>query len=555
MTTSEDIKRAFLEDARKVTTPKGRGELVSQWAIQLNVSKATLYRWLADSGIAPTRISTGGRKPRHTISDEVMEKILGLIHKTKRKTGKATLCYEDAIRGAEDLRWIKPGSLTVPQLVYWARKNGLLRRDILAKAPHLDLSSDHPNQCHQLDWSICLQWDFGDRGRPMKFLSWTQQLEKNKIVEVAKRRQYTIWRGLIVDHYSGAFFLRYFLVPGESAKMTLDFLEEVWFAHTNRALIFHGLPDILLTDRGPGHTSSFVRNLCRAYEVKLQFHQPGAPNVKGSVEVHHNIVETRFESRLQLAPPTDIIELNRRADDFQVEWNSGRTFNRHGQPRFQMWQQNIAGHLYIPNSPQQFRDAARSEPQSRKVDANGIIHWKGKLYEIPAEFKRLTGKKIEVVVMPRRQPAVAVGFKEEWRLAYPIRHDKAGFRADAKPISKVHRVPIDRAESFRRSTDKTELPPARVHRMTEDEKRSVVRQYPLPTAVVRTGDPSGVIKYEPKEAIRLVIEAIPDMSFDLRAKLSDELRPRENITDAELDEIIVRYHGLIEPIQTGYSAG
>ena len=76
----------------------------------------------------------------------------------------------------------------------------------------------------------------------------------------------------------------------------------------------HGLPRILYTDPGPANTASLITNFCKQLDIRLIHHAPGAANATGAVEVHQDIIEKQFESRLRFMDVPDVAFLQGEAD-------------------------------------------------------------------------------------------------------------------------------------------------------------------------------------------------------------------------------------------------
>jgi len=564
MQVDSELKSRFIAAARRANTPAERKQLLNDWEKLLGKSRSTLKRWLAESLVPPTRISTGGRPNTTDVSDQVITSIMHQVQKGRRKTGDDNTPYEIALHLAEQRGIIKPGELSVSKFIYRVKKLGLLKKQILTVQPHIPRRSEFSNQLQQFDWSVCLQWDFGDRGRPLEFLSWTEQLEKNKIFEQVRRRKYTIWRALLVDHYSGSFFLKYYLITGESALNTLVFLQDAWMPHNNRALKFHGIPKILLTDKGPGNTALVMRNLCTAFGIQLRFHKTGVPRAKGAVERSHYLVQQHFESMLHAAPPADINELNRRAEDWQVQFNANRLHTRHHKTRFKFWADHLIykgeNMLRVPQSAEMFRNAASKPAGDFRVAHDGAISVDGCRYAIPRKLWESGVSRVHGILNPFYKDAVLVSVdKKTYYIAKKLFNNEAGFRADAASIVAARPAPVDYAESFRREAEIAQLPAAKISRMTADQKHAVDRQYPLPVPTLQSPIAAVVEPHiDLLDAKMKIFKQLHGISDELIADLKNELAAYpDGITATQLREFIVKYRSLIDQAsgQTLSSAG
>jgi len=552
----DPVRRNLIERYIAAPTPRDAGKVVAEYARQTGVDKSTIYRILINEGVKRKRISAGGRPRTTSVTTEQIEQIAVLIQQTKKRGGYIRIDYETAIAVAERQGVIPPGSLTVAQLKYYLEQEGLLKRDLLRPPPTIPRRSDYPNQLHQFDWSVCAQWDFGDKGKPLQFVHWSQASDPNKSIQRAKSRQYHLWRGLLVDHYTHAFYLEYFLIPGESAFATIQFLENAWFRHQNEALVFHGLPDRLVADRGPGNTSEMLKNVCRTFGITLIPHATGRPWAKGSVETGHGLIERKFESQLRFDPARDLADLNRRAQDFMIRFQTVNVLGRVSMPRYNFWSQNIADHLRVPPSRELLRAAAISKPETRKVSNFGAISVDGIQFILPPEFKRLAGKRVSVIRNPFQAPNLVVGYEDEYRLARPIRKDHAGFSRDARSVLDTRAALPDHAEAVRQAADAAEPRYAQMQRLTADAKQHVARtlaaqpgRHQLPV------QQPPEVKFSRDDARARVISAVPGITAEMKQSLAAEIDGA--ITMQQIRDLVERYKGLIADVlpKTNLSAG
>jgi transposase InsO family protein len=567
MTKDPKILNTLEADARAATTPADRGRVVAEYMDLLQCSKGYIYGFLKKRRVPPTRHSEGGIKPKHSIPDETIEKIAGQIITHVRASGQDNLIYEDALTLAENRRLIPRGSLTVDQFKYRLKELGLQKKFILAPAPTQTLYSKYPNHVHQIDWSVCLQWDFGDKGKPMKWQSWTEGLEKNKILQTTKRRSTTIWRVIVVDHYTGAFYLDYYEISGESLVVTLRALEDAWFKNQAHAgLIFHGLPDILLTDKGPGNKAQAMKNLCMNYEIQLSLHARGKPNAKGSVERAHYMVQRRFEHTLLDNPVTSIEELRERSFEWQMRHNATAIHSRHKDTRYGCWAKNIEDHLRVPASREEFRNAATRDVEERPINVRGEIRVRTgrntETFEVPKRFRHLAKrKKLLVVFAPMRyedHKAVLVSEDgKQWFEAHRLTKRAGGFPSNARPIHHPTRSIANATTRFVEAAKERELPkPSAVPTFTEDDEQQIRRAFRTRPAATVNPDQRIVETIEPYEARSRIVAAVPGMTTEMKIELRDSLT--EDIDANKLMDLIAHYQEQVEwnnPEEHGYAAG
>lgn len=76
----------------------------------------------------------------------------------------------------------------------------------------------------------------------------------------------------------------------------------------------HGLPSILYTDPGPANTASLITNFCEQLGHPAYPPRARCEECHGAVEVHQDIVEKQFESRLRFMDVPDVAFLQSEAD-------------------------------------------------------------------------------------------------------------------------------------------------------------------------------------------------------------------------------------------------
>lgn len=181
-----------------------------------------------------------------------------------------------------------------------------------------EMRSLHPNHVHEIDPSLCiLYYDRSGAQQMARESEWY----KNKPQNVAKV-QNKVWRYVRTDHASGDIDLRYYVAAGESQALLFDFLMWTWGRQPQR--VSHGIPKILVWDKGSANTAYGIRCLLDALEVEHIAHAAERPWVKGQVEQGNRLVETQFESRLRFEPCDSVEALNAAAADWARAFNADR---------------------------------------------------------------------------------------------------------------------------------------------------------------------------------------------------------------------------------------
>lgn len=290
----------------------GQSCLVDTFAQASGLSAATVYKKLAEVGYS------SGRKARSDagstrLSKETLEFIAAAKVEGIRMNGKATLPTSVAMNIAA----INGLEINVSE----SRMQGLLRQHGMQASQMREarntqqLRSEHPNHVHQVDPSLCLLIYMGGKQKMIR----DDELYKNKLDKVAKVKL-KVWRYVRYDHFSGTIDVRYYEGAGESQALLFEFLLYTWQQQGKR--LSHGLPRLLLWDKGSANQAHGIRNWLDAMGLQHEAHTAGHAWVKGGVEVSNNIVETHFESRLRFEPVDSVEQLNASAERWARDYNA-----------------------------------------------------------------------------------------------------------------------------------------------------------------------------------------------------------------------------------------
>ena len=377
---AEAVLREALAEAEGANG--NRRAVIQRWARLLGLSEKTLYRLLRRAGMETGRKTRADRGVFKGVPAEQLEKVASLmVESWTEKYRTPTMPAWTAIQMAERLGIIEEGALKPGTLTRWMRLNYLGKHELAAPTPHVEMKSAHPNEMHQYDVSVCVQWyirEDGGIGHQRR----NYEIYKNK---EGKPRQ--IKRHLIVDHYSGAFFVAY--AESEDTATSLEFLFDAWGKKNGRYgsngnYVFRGAPERLYTDNGSVIKSAVGQQVCARLGIDLSAHLPGSPRAKGSVESMMWKWEQAFESQLRRFPATSLEELNQRAFEFARWYNSERIHTRHGMSRFECWARIEEKDLReLPEDRELLRSLALRASEERQIDYRGIIRWDGNLYLVP----------------------------------------------------------------------------------------------------------------------------------------------------------------------------
>ena len=294
-----------------------RGDMVKNMASALGVSVQTGYRYLERYAAWAS-----GKKPRRDkgetcVPESLCRKIAELML-FPRANGKQIMTLKLAVTIAkssgEGIADPETGEITMPSVETISRamrQYGCHPEQLRKGKPTGRVRSLHPNHTWLLDASVCILYRIRGTKRVV-FLderSYNAKKPKN-LAEIGNRR---IVRYVVVDHTSNAFYVRYEQAAGETAEGVLRTLIE-FIADRGHHDPAHGLPSILYTDPGPANTASLITNFCEQLDIRLIHHAPGAANATGAVEVHQDIIEKQFESRLRFIDVPDVAYLQSEAD-------------------------------------------------------------------------------------------------------------------------------------------------------------------------------------------------------------------------------------------------
>ncbi len=268
------------------------------------------------------------------------------------------------------------------------------------------LHSDHPNQLHQVDTSVCVIYQF-TKARQLKIAA-ENTLYKNKpanFIRMIEKRKLII-RYVLVDHCSGSIYWRYFEAAGENAADMGEFLFHAW--RRKEWMPFHGAPDALRGDAGAGLENRLLKNLLSVdkLNVRLLPPLPGNKEANGAAENAHNVIETMFESTLGFQDVPDLDALNGLAEKCCAWLNNVHLHSRLKTTRSAVWSMIPAERLReIPADWDVFR-CLFDVPEPREVSPGGLIQFGGLVYR--TRDADLCGETVTVHYNPYDHPAIVV---------------------------------------------------------------------------------------------------------------------------------------------------
>ncbi len=324
------------------------GELIAQFRRHVGWSKAKVYQRLAGVGWSSGR-KTRSDKGRTRQDAGVLADISFTIKNGVRENGKPTMFTPNAVSMlSQNGREISVSNSRINTLLRQRQMHLAAQRQ---DTPYQSMQSLHPNHVHQADPSLCLIYYLPDG---TQHIMRDSEFYKNKLENIAKIKL-KVWRYVLTDHYSASIVVRYYQARGETQANLYDFLLYAWAFKEGK--IIHGVPLILLWDKGSANTAGAIKNALRSLDVEAIEHKAGNPRAKGSVENANNLVECLFESRLAYEPVEDIEQLNAASEAWYIAYNANtiphydsRLHRKHmDQPkaRYAIWQIIRKEHLRI----------------------------------------------------------------------------------------------------------------------------------------------------------------------------------------------------------------
>lgn len=405
------------------------------------LSTQQLYKVAKNNGWATgrkARKDKGMLKSGLTI--EQVEFIAALMYETGRENKGTIMPVERAIQIAEDNGIIEGGQVS-PATMNRILRERLISRDHQSKEePHTEMRSLHPNHVHLFDASVCIQYYL--RNGKLAMID-ERDFYKNKPENFAKIKT-RLLRYVLVDHFSGLFFFRYYNTTGETQENLWNFLKEAWAHKGNEKFPFRGVPLLMLMDTGAANKSHAIVNFLNRLEVEIPKGLPYNPRRQGAVETTHNIIEEWFESGLRIQPATSAEEMNLWADDFMAWHQATKKHTRTDMPRTACWMLIKQDQLRELPSDDILQDLFANPEEERTVDGTYSISFRGKEYQLKHIEGLFRGAKVKAVLKPFAWPVIDVIYREVRYEAQPLPDrlpaHMGGFRANAAIIGQEYKA-------------------------------------------------------------------------------------------------------------------
>lgn len=417
-----------LAQVRQASTGRERSRLVGLAAERLQVSRQTVYRQLRSRGWDSGR-SQRSDAGQGCLDDRDLEVVASLVARGRNKRGRPNVPVKQAHAMAAEAGLI-PEDVSYAHLCRRLRERGLDRRRMCAQPAGIFRVSTHPNQAWFFDISVAIQWYFRDEsGQKLEMYGDAGARFYEGKLENYRRVRRVIRRYMAVDHYSGAFYVRYYYNSGETAEDVVDFF---WHAMSEKAVgrdrwPFMGIPQILVMDQGSANKSALVTNLLRDLGVEIQLHATGNAKASGSVETRHRHWQESFEGRLSQRPARDLLELNRWAEAFANTQTRDVVHTRHGMPPLSLWMTITPDQLLEPPERDTFFQLAATNPQTGTLTNRCVLRADGRKWHIKGEHV-YTRQKVQYRLAPFFEQGIRVWDEHGRELAAEeLFENEAGF--------------------------------------------------------------------------------------------------------------------------------
>lgn len=428
----------------------GKAAIVERAAQTLGISRQTAYRKLREAGF------DAGRKQRSDAHETKLpraelEIVAGTLRASLNQKGQRMPVRTalDILRASSQLT-VPVSDSTVSRQLYQYRMHP---EQLAMSSPSVQLVSRHPNHVWQID-STTGAYYYLPGGR----LRWMPEDEfyKNKVKNIVKASSDLLTRYAAADHTTHAFKCRYYL-GGETAENLLDFC--TWAMVKQPSSPMHGVPRILMLDPGGANRSRLMTGFCQRVGIDLRHHAAGAARVTGSVEKSHDLVRMFFETRLRFFNPADVTldQLNADIEAWAAAYCSAAVHGRHERTRYGAWMEITPEQLRVPASLEALRDAARYEPETRRVSNDRRITFgsPSRTFDLALVPGVIAGLKVTLQVNAFRAPAIDVLFtdadtgEQTWHVVEPMERDQWGFGPGPEIGAEMRSAPHSEVDAAR----------------------------------------------------------------------------------------------------------
>ena len=405
MSTLNAAARAAIAEALASALHGERTAEARRLAAAYGVSVSTVYR------LAERRGAKRKRAPRRPEYREWTRVAVALAHSAPKP-----IPLDVARDAGIEKELLPPEAATMPISTAYRIAREELDLAMRSKRTHR-LHADYPMQAVQFDGSsseyLVVKAPVGDDDWLLKLhrRPYSASGYKNKPLGADRNRVlvYSFW-----DMCTGYTQAIYAVGRGEDALGSMQALCWACAEKDDPRIPFHGLPEDLWLDQGPGWKSAAARDLLERLDINPVPGEPYKKERMGGVERTHCTRWSRFERALFLRDSDTILlsELNARVVEFEIGENARRLSRTPVDGRSVS---RTAAWVALTNR-RPSKNPLRKLPENaietmarevrRKVDRNGIFRWAGVEYEVAASG---VGAKLHWRFVIARQAADGTG--------------------------------------------------------------------------------------------------------------------------------------------------
>lgn len=306
--------KELMWDSLKNTKGSQRSQKVKELATLYGPDPATIYRFLKkkEGGIDTPKRSDKGKARYKGYTQEQIDEIAMFASAAKMDyeslDGKtlATRQISEMLVMAEKTE--KP--IPVSTLDRWMRERNINHEAIknYRKASTVRLTGRGSNHVWVIDFSTSEMYYMGNRQKMVIDKDVIITDKNHREEKLTKKGYRKVLIGMVVDLYSGAYYSKAYISPGESAELVFRFLCDAMLAKEDDRFVMRGRPEVIYWDRGPGNTSTLVKEMLG--DLGIGFICRKRKEAGGKVEARIGAYKRDIERPMMHDKPQTIEEYN-----------------------------------------------------------------------------------------------------------------------------------------------------------------------------------------------------------------------------------------------------
>lgn len=423
----------------KEAKPAERRAIITRYQSEHGYSYEHMMRVARQHGFSSDRKARSD-KGAIAVAKDQLEFVANFMRQTRRENKGIISPVENAMEFAIDNGMLHRGQVAVGTMQRLLREHQMNAKTQNSPTPHTEMRSLHPNHVHLVDVSTCIQYYLSKNGISIMR---EDEFYKNKL-ENFKKIKTPLQRYVLTDHFTGFFFVKYYLADGETAENLFDFLCCAWEAKQDPRMPFRGPSQLMLMDGGcRAKAKAMGLGFWDGLGVDILPGLPGNSRRQGSVEVTHNIWEEWFETRLRVDPATSIEDINKKAFGFCLWYNATKKHSRHGFTRLSLW---------LTISKEQLRELPDrvelcdllNKPEEERTVTSGRISFQGREFSLRG-LSIPHGAKVTVIknIYKWKDGIAIIGFENqryEVKAIEKLAPEMGGFSANAAIIGQEYKA-------------------------------------------------------------------------------------------------------------------